>query len=241
MPWKGSPVSEVRLALCHSVRTLRASVSDAARRFGVSRRTAHKWLRVYDAAAAAGAAPLAVLCDNAFGTMGTARPAGVSWFDSNLIRAGVRPAHGRPYHPQTQGKVERLNGSASRELIGFNARLTDEAHFRDDCRAWRHVYNTLRPHEAIGDVPPASRWAPSPRRCPARLPEPDDFCPAGSQLRTVDGAGQISFGGYRILCGRGIAGHRVRVEPRDDALAVFYCWKQFRLLSHDQLLKGKIL
>ena len=46
----------------------------------------------------------------------------VSWFDSRLIRLGVRPAHGRPYHPQTQGKVERLHGSSARELIGFNAR-----------------------------------------------------------------------------------------------------------------------
>jgi transposase-like protein len=397
MPWKVSPVSEVRLALCHCVRTLRVSVSEAARRFGVSRRTAHKWLAVYDAAPAAGAAPLAalrdrprrprcsprrtpgeteravlavrdrfnwgprkiyhyllqearrrgepppdlpsvrtlasvlrrngrvpapaapapdpaplrfergapnelwqvdfkgpvevgrrrlmplsveddhsryllafepcgdvtmasawavlwevfagaglpegVLCDNAFGTMGTARPAGVSWFDSRLIRLGVRPTHGRPYHPQTQGKVERLHGSAGRELFAFNARRDREGHFRDDCRDWRHVYNTLRPHEALGDEPPASRWAPSPRRRPDHLPEPESFYPAGcgNDLRTVDGSGQISFGGCRILCGRGIAGQRVRVERRDGEVAVFYCWKQFRRLSHDQLLKGKIL
>src|SRR5580765_4816676 len=63
MPWKVSPVSEVRLALCHSVRTLSVSVSEAAPRFGVSRRTAHKWLAVYDAAPAAGQAPLAALRD----------------------------------------------------------------------------------------------------------------------------------------------------------------------------------
>jgi hypothetical protein len=159
---------------------------------------------------------------------------------------GVRPAHGRPYHPQTQGKVERLNGTSVRELIGFNARRDREDHFRDDCRDWRHVYNTLRPHEALGDRPPASRWAPSPRRRPDRLPEPDSFYPAGrgrgDDLRTVDGSGAIGFGGYRILCGRGIAGQRVRVERRGDGeLAVFYCWKQFRLLSQDQLLKGKVL
>ena len=44
-------MSEVRLALCHSVRTLDLSVSRAARRFGVSRHTAHKGLAIYDAAA----------------------------------------------------------------------------------------------------------------------------------------------------------------------------------------------
>ena len=204
---------------------------------------ASAWAVLWEAFAEAGL-PGAVLCDNAFAAMGTARPAGVSRFDSMLIRLGVRPAHGRPYHPQTQGKVERLNGSGQRELIAFNARRDREDHFRDDCRNWRHVYNTLRPHEALGDVPPASRWAPSPRRRPGRLPEPESFYPAGcgaADLRTVDGSGQISFGGFRILCGRGIAGQRVRVERREGELAVFYCWKQFRTLSHDQLRKGTIL
>jgi hypothetical protein len=73
-------------------------------------------------------------------------------------------------------------------------------------------------------VSPASRWAPSPRRRPDRLPEPKSFYPAGcgSDLRIIDG-------------------QRIRVERRDGGLAVFYCWKQFRRLSHDQLLKGRIL
>ena len=43
--------------------------------------------------------PEQVLCDNAFSTMGTAHPAGLSWFDARLIRLGIRPSHGRPYHP----------------------------------------------------------------------------------------------------------------------------------------------
>src|SRR5205085_7174456 len=63
--------------------------------------------------------PEAILSDNAFNTTGVAAP-GLSWFDSRLLRLGIRPAHGRPYHPQTQGKCERLNGTGAREFIYFN-------------------------------------------------------------------------------------------------------------------------
>src|SRR4051812_30454056 len=48
MPWKVAPVSELRIALVHYVRTQHHSVADAAREFGVSRKTANKWLAVYD-------------------------------------------------------------------------------------------------------------------------------------------------------------------------------------------------
>src|SRR5689334_14031222 len=48
MPWKVDAVSDVRFALCHAVRSLGRPVAAAAREFGVSRKTAHKWLNVYD-------------------------------------------------------------------------------------------------------------------------------------------------------------------------------------------------
>jgi len=115
--------------------------------------------------------PEQILADNAFNTMGTPRPAGISAFDAKLVRLGITPSHGRPYHPQTQGKVERLNGSSMRELIDFNARRDCREHFENDCRTWRGIYNTLRPHEALGDQPPVTRWRPSTRPRPAILPE----------------------------------------------------------------------
>src|SRR5947199_10376018 len=49
VPWKVDPVPELRLALVHSVRSAGLSVAEAARRFGVSRKTAHKWLARHDA------------------------------------------------------------------------------------------------------------------------------------------------------------------------------------------------
>lgn len=183
--------------------------------------------------------PEQILADNAFNTMGTTRPAGISAFDAKLVRLGIRPSHGRPYHPQTQGKVERLNASSVRELIDFNARRDRREHFEIDCRTWRGVYNTLRPHEAVGDRPPVTRWHPSPRLRPPTLPEV--VYGPGAVLRTVGGTGVISFGGYRILCGRGIAGQRVQIQEHDHELLVCYATRTIRKLSTSELHKDAVL
>ncbi|HEU0079954.1 MAG TPA: integrase core domain-containing protein, partial [Longimicrobiaceae bacterium] len=186
--------------------------------------------------------PEQVLADNAFNAMGTDRPAGLSWFDARLVRLGIDPIHGGRYHPQTQGKVERLNGTAHAEFVHFNARRDTADHFRADCRAWRDAYNALRPHQAIGDVPPAARWRPATARPrPAALPDPETYYPPGAELRRVCQEGLVRVDGYRLLVGRGIGGHAVRVERRDAELAVFYCRRQVRRLSHDQLVKGRVL
>ena len=44
MPWKVAPMSEIRLAFVHHVLSLHHSVAEACRRFGISRKTGHKWL-----------------------------------------------------------------------------------------------------------------------------------------------------------------------------------------------------
>jgi transposase InsO family protein len=180
--------------------------------------------------------PLAVLCDNAFGnTHGTP---GLSWFEARLLRLGVDTLHGRPYHPQTQGKVEAVNGSMQRELWPRMRRDTPE-HLQADLDGWRLTYNTLRPHEALGDLPPASRWRPSPRPRPATLPEVE--YPAGSVLRRVGDVGEVRWRKYRILVGRGITGELARIQERDGEVAVYYGPKEVRVLATADLAYGRML
>jgi transposase InsO family protein len=182
--------------------------------------------------------PEAILCDNAFGTRGQ-NPLGISWFEAQLIRLDIHPCHGRPYHPQTQGKVERLNGTLERELWPRVRRDTLE-HFTTDLQQWRtQVYNVLRPHQALADQPPVKHWQPSPRTRPATLP-PVEYA-SGAVLRKVMNRGDISWRGYRILIGAGLEGEQVRVEERAHEVAVYYAWKQLRLLATADLRKGTIL
>jgi hypothetical protein len=187
--------------------------------------------------------PDALLCDNAF-----AAPVGISWFDACLVRLDVRPVHGAPRHPQTQGKVERFHGSAERELFGLDPaaggarRDSDEhfdEHFDEDVRRYRMTYNTVRPHEAIGDVPPVTRWQPSGRRRPAEVPSAQ--YPAGSVVRRVGQVGDVRYRSARIMVGRGLAGEPVRLDERDREIDVYYCAHRVRRLAVRELRPDTML
>lgn len=182
--------------------------------------------------------PQGLLCDNAFGTQFTTIPS-LSWFESQLIRLGIQPLHGRPYHPQTQGKVERLHGTLEREVWPHVDRSLI-ASFDLDVNRWRtKVYNVLRPHESLGGHPPLSRYEPSPRPRPTTLPEVS--YPAGSVLRRVANGGDISWAGCRILIGRGLHRQLVRIEEIATGIEIYYSWKRVRALSDAQLVKGFML
>jgi transposase InsO family protein len=182
--------------------------------------------------------PHSLLCDNAFSTRWEV-PRTPSWFEAQLIRLGIHPLHGKPYHPQTQGKVERLNGTLERELWP-RVRRDSLPHFHEDLDRWRlDVYNSIRPHEALGGKPPITRFTPSPRPRPSRLPDLD--YPPGSLLRKVSTVGDIRWKKFRILAGRGLVGQLVRLEERPHELALFYAWKQIRALAYDQLQPDTML
>ncbi len=139
-----------------------------------------------------------------------------------LIQLGVAPAHGRPYHPQTQGKDERFHRSLKAEAIGNRA-------FRElaDCQrafdAWRTVYNLERPHEALAMATPASRYRPSPRHFPETLSR-FDYGP-NAILRRVQQQGRISFKNREWPVGRAFTGHPVALRPthHDGLFHVFFC------------------
>jgi transposase InsO family protein len=96
--------------------------------------------------------PLAILTDN-----GPAFRSNATWrwssFDLRLLLLGIRPCHGRPYHPQTQGKVERFHGTLQRELgVAFE--------HEDDLSQFRLRYNWVRPHEALQMKTPGTLYVP---------------------------------------------------------------------------------
>lgn len=65
-----------------------------------------------------------------------------------LLRLGIITSHGRPYHPQTQGKEERFHRTLKAELLRWED-FRNLTHCQRLFDAWRNKYNMERPHEAL--------------------------------------------------------------------------------------------
>jgi transposase InsO family protein len=127
-----------------------------------------------------------------------------------LLRLGIAVSHGRPYHPQTQGKDERFHRSLKVEVLAQRVFPDFECM---QCRfdEWRHCYNHVRPHEALDMQVPASRYQTSPRSFPDQLPAIEYG--TTDQLRKVQSDGKISFRRREFHVGKAFRGYRVALRP----------------------------
>lgn len=126
-----------------------------------------------------------------------------------LLEQDIALGHSRPYHPQTQGKDERFHRTLKAEALSGPpfANLEEAArHLRD----WRTVYNTQRPHEALGLITPIERYAPSPR------PYRDDVAPFAygpDDLTRKVQDGRISFKARLIRVPKAFTGKTLALRP----------------------------
>lgn len=160
--------------------------------------------------------PESILSDNDQIFHGTVGP---SQFEARLMRLGIRVLHGRPYHPQTQGKVERLNGTLERDLLR-DGYFTSCEELQSGFDRFRYDYNFERPHEALGMDFPGSRYRPSTRVRPEKLPEMGYS--SKSVVRKVNKDGWISFRGYCFEVGRGLHRQHVEVRENDGGIEIYY-------------------
>ena len=168
--------------------------------------------------------PTAILTDNG-SPWATAGMGGISALEAWLLRLGVAVKHGQIAHPQTQGKVERFHGTIAAEVFAHR-QFTDLHQAQTRFAAFRTCYNLERPHEALDYAVPASRYQPSVRSFPERVPPvtygPDDLvCP-------VTAHGSIRWQGRRHFVSRGLVGEPVAIRPTRETKvwAVVYCHRQ---------------
>jgi transposase InsO family protein len=82
---------------------------------------------------------------------------------------GIAHGHTRPYHPQTNGKVERFHQTLKRWLAKQPPAATiDELQAQLDM--FRHLYNHQRPHRGINRGFPAETWTAAHKNGPADRP-----------------------------------------------------------------------
>lgn len=161
---------------------------------------------------------------------GTSGRGGLSKLEVWLIRLGIRIGHSRPYHPQTQGKDERFHRTLKLELLarrGFNSIAECQREFD----IWRECYNLVRPHEALGQQPPITRYRPSGRRLPSVLPEVE--YDTSQPVRKVGSKGYISYNSVPHFVGEGLRDEKVAIAPTatDGIFDVYFCHHRIRSID----------
>lgn len=181
--------------------------------------------------------PESLLCDNAppWSGCGGEWTALAIW----LVRLGIRVLHGRPYHPQTQGKEERFHRTLQADVLS-RTDLRDLPHSQKVFDQWRPIYNQQRPHEALGLATPATRYQASRRSLPKAL-APIEYSP-GDLLFTVKGKGEITWLNRTYYLGQGFARQPVAIRPTatEGLHEVFFCHQRLGWIDrHDPPAQSK--
>jgi transposase InsO family protein len=139
-----------------------------------------------------------------------------------LLRLGIGLSHSRPHHPQTQGKDERFHRTLEAEVLRYH-QADSIPLWQQTFDQWRDLYNTERPHEALAMQVPSSRYQPSHRRYPEKLP-PIEYGPTDI-VRKVRSYGRIKFQGGEHFVGSSF--HHMPVALRqtttDGIFDVYFC------------------
>lgn len=162
--------------------------------------------------------PNAILCDN--GAPWSDNHGGYTPFELWMMQMDVLPIHGRPLHPQTQGKEERFHRTLNEDLLKRTP-IRDLAHAQQLFDSYRIEFNTERPHGALGLDVPAKHYRKSPRKMPEVLKEPE--YDVGKTLRKVNCNGYISIQNHRYYLSETFIGRYMELLPQDEnTIAVCY-------------------
>ncbi len=135
-----------------------------------------------------------------------------------LIKQGIFLLYSGVRHPQTQGKVERFHRTLL-AWLRFHGMPTTLMGFQRAFSEFLIEYNEIRPHEALGLVPPIQRYRPSAK---AYQPNPPEWeYPEGAEVKKLSGAGNLYLGKSYFVC-HALANERVRVEHFEDRVLISY-------------------
>ena len=144
---------------------------------------------------------------------------GLSRLSVWLIKLMVRPERIDPGSPEQNGRHERMHLTLARETASPPA-----ASLRAQAQrfaAFRRCYNEQRPHEALGQQPPARHYRASAREYSGRLHSPE--YPEVATVRQVRSNGEIKWRGERVFLGEPLIGEPVGLSPiADDEWRVMY-------------------
>ena len=144
-----------------------------------------------------------------------------------LIRLGIRISHSAPYHPQTNGKIERMHQTLKDDILSRQT-YVDLLDAQRAFEQWRLTYNHVRPHDALALDTPAQHYCASARGYPAVLP-PIDY-PSTDRVLTVGWNGDTYLNKHRFKVSSALLKLPIAARPdplHDGCFDLFFCHHRF--------------
>ena len=139
--------------------------------------------------------------------LGSLTPLSVWW-----IKLGIIPERIDPGHPEQNGRLERFHRTLKAETANppMVTQRKQQRAFDTFCK----TYNEERPHEALGQTPPARHYQPSHRAYPNKVYSPEYEIEV--TVRKVRSNGQIKWKGEKLYLSESLRGEPVGLTQQDD-------------------------
>ena len=138
------------------------------------------------------------------------------------LKLGISHQRITPGRPQENGRHERMHRTLKEETMMPPAETMEEQQQRFD--EFRYDYNNIRPHQALDDDVPASRYSASCRRMPERIEEPT--YPGHFEVRKVHLTGSIKFKNKSVFLSHALEGQYVGLEEVDFDIWDIYFYEK---------------
>jgi len=139
-------------------------------------------------------------------------PGGLSRLSVWWIRLGIKHERIAPGHPEQNGRHERMHRTLKYEATQPPAATMAEQQLAFD--VFRREFNHQRPHEALGQKPPAMFYVPSAR--PYTGQERDPEYPPGYETIRLYGKGQTRIAGREVYISLVLANQVIGMRKLDD-------------------------
>jgi transposase InsO family protein len=196
------------------------TISDACSRYllrsqAVEKTDTERVRAIFEAAFREYGLPWAIRTDNG-APFASSAVGGLSRLAVWWIKLGIVPERIAAGHPEQNGRHERMHRTLKQDLRPAQ----DWRGQQRELDRFRHDYNQVRPHEALGMQTPASVYEPSPRAYPERAPEVE--YPDTMLVRSVKSHGHFRWKKHDVFLSEVLWGERVGLLPVDDDCFTVY-------------------
>jgi hypothetical protein len=147
-----------------------------------------------------------------------------------LITLGIQLDRITPGHPEQNGGHERMHRDMKNELEGqIDGTLGEHQKVFDE---WRHEFNTVRPHEALGMKVPNDIYVKSEIKYAGEHIE--QRYGKGYKLRMVNDRRFMNFDNKRIFIGNPFSGYHVGIKMNTDkSIDVLFAYLKLGVINPD--------